>query len=194
MPDFRLTTKSPLGGVDQTLAGVRIREVNDRALAWIAVRRGQDDRLHQVVRDACEVELPGPGWRVAGPTFAFAWTAPGQWLVEAPLAEHEGIASTLESMLGETAAVAEQTDAFAVLEVSGEAALASLEKLCPLDLHTSAFPTGRFQRTLIEHLSVFIGHLDDRPTFLLLVPRSSARFFHQALCQAMLSQAARAAP
>lgn len=190
MPENRLTARSTLGGaapLDETLDGLRLREVTERGLAWIVARRGREDALRRAVHEAHGVDLPGPGRRVAGATFTYAWAAPGQWLAEAPLGENEDIVARLAPLLGESAAIAEQTDAFLRLELSGARAAEALAKLCPLDLDPRVFGTGSFQRTLMEHQSVFIGRTDDAPTFVLLTPRSSARAFHHALRTAALA-------
>lgn len=189
MPERRLEARSALGGaapLDETLAGVRIHEVTDRALAWVAARRGREPALRQAAREAFQVELPEPGWRTRGPVFTFAWIGPGQWLAEASRAQHDDIVAALQPVIGSSAALAEQTDAFCRLEVSGHGVPAAMEKLCPLDLAPDVFPAGAFHRTLIEHQAVHIGRLDAAPTFLLLAPRSSARSFLDALREAAL--------
>ncbi|MDJ0937719.1 MAG: sarcosine oxidase subunit gamma family protein, partial [Kiloniellales bacterium] len=107
----------------------------------------------------------------------FLWTGHEQWFVEAPESALGGLEALLQEALGDTAAVTEQSDAWASLRLEGPATRAVLEKLCPLDLHPGAFPPGATARTTLEHLSAIVTSRDDRGSFSILTPRSSAGSF-----------------
>ena len=55
-----------------------------------------------------------------------------------------------------------------------------LERLCPLDLHESAFPVGAAQRTVMEHMGAVILR-EGTDEFLLLSASSSAASFLHAV-------------
>ena len=66
------------------------------------------------------------------------------------------------------------------LELAGPGAIAALERICPLDLHDSAFPVGAAGRTTMEHMSAVIIRTGP-DTFLLLSASSSGMSFLHAL-------------
>lgn len=66
--------------------------------------------------------------------------------------------------------------------VSGDAAERVLNRMCPLDLHPSAFPAGHCAQTLLGHAAGLIFRPRDTPTFVLMVARSLARGVWHHLC------------
>ena len=71
-----------------------------------------------------------------------------------------------------------QSDAWAMLRLSGVRIGAVLERLCMLDLTAKAFPIGGVARTLIAHLPAILLR-EREQDFFLMTPRSSAAcFFH----------------
>ena len=73
------------------------------------------------------------------------------------------------------------TDAWSIIDISGEDAAAGLAEGCSVDLHDSAFPSGRYALTRLQHLPVIIHRLDDTPRFRILVDRSVAQFLRDWL-------------
>jgi len=47
--------------------------------------------------------------------------------------------------------LSDQSDSWVTLRISGEHTLDALERICPIDLHPSAFPVGSVARTSMEH-------------------------------------------
>ncbi len=185
MADHDLAPLTALGGgaprVD-TIGALTITERPDVALASVAVRRGRDDAFAEAARD-----LIGAPWPEAamssgsGPVRAF-WTAPGQWMVEAPFATHEDIAARLKARLVEAASVTEQTDGWVVLDVSGPTVNGLFARLCPLDLEV--LPNGATNRTLLHHMGCFVLVRAAGTLVTVLGPRSSAGSLHHALTEA----------
>ena len=105
------------------------------------------------------------------------WLGPNDWLLLDPAQEIDRIASALrESANGATSCVTDVTDAWSIIDISGEDAPARLAQGCSVDLHNSAFPSGRYALTRLQHLSVIIHRLDDTLRFRVLVDRCVARF------------------
>ena len=77
---------------------------------------------------------------------------------------------------GATAVVTDMSDAWSIIDISGEDAVARLAQGCSVDLHDSVFPAGRYALTRLQHLSVILHRLDDTPRFRILVDRSVAQF------------------
>jgi len=82
--------------------------------------------------------------------------------------------------LDSTAYVTDQSDSWAGLYIDGQSAVLALERICPIDLHTTAFGIGQVTRTSMEHLAVIILR-ENEHRFLLLSPTSSAWSFLHAV-------------
>ncbi len=102
------------------------------------------------------------------------WTAPGQWLAASP---DRGLAARLTAELGGIAAVSDQSDARAVVRLSGPRARDVLAKGCSIDLHSRAFAPGQVAMTAIGHINVTLRQIDDQPTFEIALFRSMAGSF-----------------
>ncbi len=180
MPDLTLTARSPLAGaaaLAETWPGFALSEVTDLALASLATRRGRETELRARGKARFGLEPPAPGRTASGDGMTFLWTGHEQWFVEAPESALGGLEALLQEAFGDTAAVTDQSDAWANLRLEGAATRAVLEKLCPLDLHPGSFPPGSTARTTLEHLSAIVTLRDDRGSFSILTPRSSAASF-----------------
>ena len=104
----------------------------------------------------------------------FAWSGPDSWLV---VGTQKDLVSDLEQRFAGCAAVADQSDARAVLRVGGRDIREALAKGCLIDLHPRAFGPGTVAITSISHIGVTIWQVDDRPTYDLFVFRSLAKSF-----------------
>ena len=180
MPDHSLTARSPLAGaaaLAESWPGFALSEVSNLALASLATRRGQETELRSRAKARFDLEPPPPGRTASGDGMTFLWTGHEQWFVEVPESAPGGLEALLRETFGDTAAVTDQSDAWANLRLEGTATRAVLEKLCPLDLHPGVFPPGATARTILEHLSAIVTLRDDRSSFSILTPRSSAGSF-----------------
>ena len=90
----------------------------------------------------------------------------------------------------EGAAVTDQSDAWALLAVSGTGAVDALARWMPVDLRLAAFPVGRVLRTQLNHLNVIILREGDY-AFEIMVFRSMARTAWHEIEAAMQMLAAR---
>ncbi|MEK6216110.1 MAG: sarcosine oxidase subunit gamma, partial [Boseongicola sp.] len=115
---------------------------------------------------------------VSGDTRAIC-TAPDQMMLVFPHPTPDANAH-VQGKLNDTGYTTDQTDAWVVLELSGPQALSALERLCPLDLHNSAFPVNAAGRTIMEHMGAFIVRTGD-DTYLLMSASSSAQSFLHAV-------------
>jgi sarcosine oxidase subunit gamma len=158
-----------------TAGPLSISERMDVALASVAVRRGHD--LAEAARSA-GVPLPEPARHAAGFPYSAFWVAPGMWFVEAPFASHEQIAELLATAFGPAASVTEQTDAWAVLDLTAPDLAPVLERLCNVDFR--GVPDGHACRTVIDHLGCYLIRLG-QDQVRLYGPRSSARSLLHAL-------------
>lgn len=88
------------------------------------------------------------------------------------------------------AAVVDQSDAWAVVDLHGRGAVDVLARLVPLDLRESAFAVGRTARTQVVHMSASITRVE-KDCFRIMVFRSMAGTLVHDLAQAMAGVASR---
>lgn len=98
-------------------------------------------------------------------------TGPGGWLV---IADSPSLVADLMAALRDLAAVIDQSDANAILDLSGPHLMDVLEKGIRIDLHPVAMPSDTVAVTTIAHVGVTVWMSDDRATVTLATPRSSA--------------------
>ncbi len=151
-------------------AGVTVAEVTGLGIASLAVRSGQADALQERIRTALGLDLPGQGKSVASDGARALWTGPGQWLIQFS-GGRQRVAALARDLEG-LAAVVDQSDSRAVLEVNGRHVREALAKGLMIDLHPRAFAVGDTAVTLAGHVGVQVTLLDDRPAFQLTVARS----------------------
>ena len=121
--------------------------------------------------------LPAGPQEMVDSEFSAYWLAPNDWLLVNLASDIDSINTALQdSANGVTYAVTDVADAYSIIDISGEDAVARLAEGCSADLGDKAFPSGRYALTRLQHLSVIIHRLDDTPRFRILVDRSLARF------------------
>ena len=163
-----------------SIGAVTISENAGVALASLATRRGQADRVAAVAKGQ-GLDLPGPGRATSTIPYAALWLGPEQWLILTEGDVDADIAKALEAAFGSAASITEQTGGWVCLDVSGPALPALFERLCALD--TAAMEPGHGTRTVIEHLGCYVICVGIGE-FRVLGPRSSAASLHHALTTA----------
>jgi len=153
-------------------------------LATIHARNGMTQEIARRARERLAVDLPQGPTRASAGEWSLMGTGPRTWL-----ASHESGAAALDRLLrealGNLASIADQSDAYAVLRVTGEGVRDLLMRLVPLDVHTRAFPVGSVALTVAAQVRTMLWRLHDSvegfPTFEIGVPRSFAVDFWQML-------------
>lgn len=92
--------------------------------------------------------------------------------------------------LGAYAAVVDQSDAWAIVTLTGQGGADALARLVPVDMRFSAFGIGATVRTQVGHMNASITRLDDE-TFMIMVFRSMAGTLVHDLQSALEAVAAR---
>jgi methylglutamate dehydrogenase subunit D len=162
-------------------AGVIVRERADDALAIVTARRGMAAELAKRVH-AMGIVLPAGPRRVAQGSLAFLGIGPGRWLATLDHGANtsqscDAWTKSLAHDLTGCASVVDQTDGYAVLQIGGAKARATLAKGIAIDLHPRAFRAGDVAVTRIAHIGVMLWQLDDQPTYAVSVFRSLAGSF-----------------
>jgi methylglutamate dehydrogenase subunit D len=186
MTDIVMTAQSAFAGIILSPAGsgLVVTERQALAIASLSVRRGQRAALQDRVAVHFGLALPDGARRVTAGPISAAGTGPGTWLLA-----REDDGSTwipdLKSAVGDTASVADQSDAYAILRLSGPALRETLAKLVPLDLHARAFRVGDVAASLAAQIGALLWRIDDgadgHPMVELAVYRSMAASLWHAL-------------
>ncbi|WP_300513209.1 sarcosine oxidase subunit gamma [Aliiroseovarius sp.] len=179
----KLKPITPLGAdaprID-SIGGLTITENTDMALASVTARRGQLPAL----REALVLPLPEVGKSAGTSDFIAFWTGPEQWMISAAHDRHELLAAELKAMVGASASVVEQTDAWCRFDVSGPTLADLFERLSNIPVRRMA--AGDVIRGTVEHLGAFLWRVaEDRMA--VIAPRSSAASLHHALAAAARS-------
>ena len=160
MPE--LIAKSALEGRSLTLGTVTLAEIEVGPITSLAVFPGGAKAVAKGLK-TLGLAMPEPNTFVEKKGVRIVWTGRDQaFLMGIAPPELEG------------AAVTDQSDGWAVLSVSGAAAVEVLARLVPVDLRLAAFPVGRAIRTQLNHMNVVILRVGDH-AFEILVFRSMAR-------------------
>jgi len=151
--------------------GVVVAAVERRVIAVVMARKGLGDALAAQVRDQWSIELNDRPKRAAANGVTFLGIGPGKWLA---ISQRRELAAELGASLDGVASVVEQSDATAMLRLSGPAVFATLEKGFQIDL--AQFAVDDVAVTGVHHLGVTIWRTDDG-AFEIAVARSLADAF-----------------
>ena len=178
MPD--LIAKSPLGDrAALTIGDVVLAEGLPVRMTSVAPFAGAEAALAAALRP---LAFPPPNRVTADGTRQMVWTARDQAFLIGPLPD--GLAAH--------AALTDQSDGWAHLQISGVGSEAVLARLIAIDLSLAAFPAGHVARTPLNHMNAVLIR-DGAAAFTLLVFRSMARSAWHEIEGAMQAVAARAA-
>ncbi len=160
MPE--LIAKSALEGRSLALNGVTLAEVDVGPAISIAVLPGQGKAVARGLK-TIGLAMPEPNSFAGKKGARIVWAGREQaFLFGAEAPRLEG------------AAVTDQSDGWAVLALSGAAALDVLARLVPVDLRLTACPIGSALRTQVNHMNAVILRTGEH-AFEIMVFRSMAR-------------------
>lgn len=179
MANFTLTSEPPLAGYDKTIRDVRVKAPKDLALVSIALPLRAEDKALKAIKKAYGVDLPDVGSAATSKDRAYRLLrmAQDQAFVMFTHTTPDA-ADVVSKQLNGTAYVTDQTDVWTALDISGAAARAALERICPIDLHPDAFMINAVARTIMEHLGVVVLRTDEDTYTLLSASSSAGSFLH----------------
>ena len=190
MADLALAERLPLAhcvvpgrhGRSVGEAGVTLTVRTRLMLVALLARQSSIDDLRRAAANA-GLALPDPGRFLSKNDCAILWSGPGQWLVAAEPRAH-GTAEQFRAVCAPFCAVVDQSDAKAVIEITGPQARAVLAKSFPIDLHPRAFEPGSTALTVAAAVPAQIWQTDATPTFRVAVPLSYSEGFWHGLTHA----------
>lgn len=171
--------------------GVTICDRAELGLATVRVRKGLTSVLASRIHDHFSLEIPRGARRSSAGPIAWTGIGPGAWLLSCE-GGHRTFATSLAEIIGDVAAIADQSDGYAILRVSGTRVPMILSKLVPLDLEPRAFEANHAAATVTAHIGVLLWRLrtveSSPPTFEIAVQRSLvASFWHAFVTSAVTS-------
>jgi sarcosine oxidase subunit gamma len=181
--EFALRRRTPFSDIATAPAGdcgVIAAERHDLGIATVLARNERLPELAARVRDGFALDLPRGPRRAANNGVAFSGIGPRAWLAVCE-AGWGGFAISLRQRIGEFSSVSDQSDAYAVVRLTGPRLREALAKGVPLDLHARGFAVNEVASTVISHIGATIWRLEDgadgAPTFEIAVFRSLANSF-----------------
>ena len=177
MAEHTLEAAPLLGGKSLSFGDSRVVERDDLALVSIATPQDGGEALAAILKDEWAFDVPAPTLSsTSGDVRAIRTAADQMMLVFPHLTPDANV--HVQVKLDGVGYTTDQTDAWVVLEVSGPDSIAALERLCPLDLHASAFPVNAAGRTVMEHMGAMIVRTDDDGYLLMSASSSAQSFLH----------------
>ncbi len=176
-----LIERSPCEGLLPVTAGtVTLTEARPGPITSVSPLKGRERAVSAALKPL-GLSFPGPGVALSSGVVSCVWTGRGQaFLLGAPApADLAGIA-----------ALADQSDGWAVMRLEGEGVEAVLARLVPVDLRAAVFLKGRCVRSTLGHLPLILTRLGD-DSFDLMVFRSMAATAVHEVQDAMRAVAAR---
>ena len=157
------------------IGGTVLEDAQPDAITWVAPFNRKKGAVSRALGG-----FPGPGEVVEITSGRALSVGPGQAMVL-------GVPITCEG-----AALVDQSDAWTVVALDGEAAREVLARLTPLDLRDSAFPENRTARTLVGHMTVSLTRVAPYRYEIMVFRSMTATLLHE-LHRAMTHFAARTA-
>jgi len=165
-------------------SGVVAAERTGLGIARIVARKGQGARLAELFESSFGIEPPHGPRRAGRGDVAIAGVGRETWIATCDGAGN-GFAESLRRALGDCASVSDQSDAHAILRLTGPRVRAALAKLTPIDIHPRSFPVNSVAQTLCGYVNVTLWRLEDAvqgdPVFEIWAAGSFAASLHQAI-------------
>lgn len=177
-----LIAKSACAGLlPLQIGAVSVEEADLGHLTFIAPFAGARVATSEMLQAAHGVAFPASNRTTGGDGARAIWFGYDMALLAGP---------ACDLGLAKTAALTDQSDAWACVRISGPGAEDVLARLVPVDLRAAHFKRGHTARTLIMHMNGSVTRIG-ADSFLILVFRAMAQTLVHDLKQAMEAVAAR---
>lgn len=177
-----LIAKSPCEGlVPETIGGMSLTEEHPGPMWAVAPFKGRQEALGKAMEDAHGMAFPAPN-RATGTAGSRAiWFGRDMALL---------MGAEPDTKLAQHAALTDQSDAWAVVQLEGAGAEDVLARLVPADLRSEVFEPGHTVRTELKHMMASVTRTGPQ-AFQIMVFRSLAKTLVHDLKTAMEGVAAR---
>lgn len=184
MTDPDLFARAPVYGLPKSFGACALHLAQPAAIATLAPFRGQGIAVADALKKLWKTGLPKTGKTRTVKSVTLLWSAPGQWLARGDF-DPVALATALDGI----AAVTDQSDAYAVLHLTGTDAADAMARLTPLDVATLAGTD--VARTEIAALAGVVTPIKDG--YEIWLPRSAAHWGVEKITGAMERLAAQRA-
>ena len=178
---IELKPKSACDGAAMDVGGMRVMEVDLGILTSLAPYAGQEKALDAALRARHGMRWPAPNRTTGKAGARTIWFGRHMALLAGPAPD---------SGLAKHAALTDQSDAWACVELSGARAEDVLARLVPVDLRFAQFKGGHCARTMVGHMNGAIVRTGAQ-SFLIMVFRSMAETLMHDLKVSMEAVASR---
>jgi heterotetrameric sarcosine oxidase gamma subunit len=165
-------------------SGVIVTERDALGIARIEPGKDRAAEVAELLRANFGVAPPNAPRCVSRGDVTIGGIAPNTWMAVHANAGN-AFAESLQPLLGDRAAVADQSDAYVILQLTGPKVRETLAKLVPIDVHPRSFQVNDLAQTVCGYMSVTLWRLEDsmqgEPTFEIWVGRSLAASLRQAI-------------
>lgn len=180
----RLVALSPCAGLLPVTAGtVTLTEVDPGPMTSVAPFAGKTAEVGKLLESAFGFGFPAPNLSQDGKGARILWAGRGRALL---------IGAAPPAGLGDIAALVDQSDGTAVVQLAGAGVVDVLARLVPLDLRPEVFGQGQTARSLVGHMTAQITRTGPDSVEIMVMRSMAATLVHD-LTQAMRGVAARAA-
>lgn len=174
-----LIARTPAEGMlPVEIGAAALSERTPCAITWVSPFAGQAAAVSAALEEAIGAAFPAPNTTTEGDGARAIWVGPDQALVFGP------------QVSPPHAAVADQSDGWAVFVLEGAAARDVLARLTPIDLRDARFRQGHTARTLLGHMTASLTRLG-ADSYEIVVFRSMARTAVHEISVAMKGVAGR---
>ncbi|CAN5375791.1 sarcosine oxidase subunit gamma [soil metagenome] len=146
-------------GADKGAPGVTFSVRHPVSIALIIARKGKSGVVSAAMQAAFRVSCPEPGYSAQGAGVTLHWCAPGQWYAVADGMAEGALYKQVRDGLRGVASVTDQSHGRIIIGIAGPKARATLAKGTPVDLHSSAFGSGRSAVTTMAHTGVHLAQV-----------------------------------
>ncbi|WP_298857680.1 sarcosine oxidase subunit gamma [uncultured Sulfitobacter sp.] len=175
----KLQAVSPCAGLlPITIGALTVEEVDMWPITSVTPFSGASG---SVLGRALGMPFPAPLQSTTDGDARLVWAGRGEALL---------MGAVPDANLGAYAAVVDQSDAWAVVTLTGTGGADALARLVPVDMRLSAFGVGASVRSQLGHMNASITRLDG-DTFMIAVFRSMAGTLVHDLARALEAVAAR---
>lgn len=106
---------------------------------------------------------------------ALLWLGPRSWLyISFDASRHGDFDAARRAINAARGALFDVSASYVAWRIDGAAAARVLNRACPLDLHSRAFPPGHCAQSVLGHINALFYKPNEAPSFVVLVARSFA--------------------
>lgn len=164
----KLLATTPCAGLlPRQVSTIEMSEVVLDRIYAVAPYRGQTKAASAALKEQIGLGLSAQGRALSNRRARVLWAGHRTWLVTADVA--------LEGL----AAVTDQSDAWAILRVSGPQVEDVLVRLVPLDLRAAHFKGGHTARTMLGHMTVSITRVGGDAFEVMAMRSMAGRLVHE---------------